>query len=152
MSPSPTPFHQLVSMRLCKELLGLVDRGLGVVLQAPIDVFLSETETYQPDLIFIAASRRSIIGEQKIEGAPDLVIEILSPGTAYYDLRHKKHVYEQAGVKEYWIVDPMEHSIEIYESRDGAFVQVTNAVGDETARSGLFESLVVELKTIFQAM
>jgi len=91
MSPSPVPYHQMVLRNIGFELFEFVkERGLGEVLYVPIDVYLAETETYQPDIIFISKERLNIIGEKKIEGPPELVIEILSESTAYYDLRHKK--------------------------------------------------------------
>ncbi len=83
---------------------------------------IEKTETYQPDIIFISKERLQIIKEQKPEGATDLVIEILSPSTAYYDLRHEKEIYAMHGVKEYWIVDPIEKSIEVYENMNSEFV------------------------------
>src|SRR6266542_2906772 len=116
MTPSPVPYHQSVSRKIEFELIKFVEeKKLGEVFDAPIDVYLSETETYQPDIIFISKDRLRIIGEKKIEAAPDLVIEILSPSTAYYDLKHKRRIYESSGVREYWIVDPMEKSVEVYE-------------------------------------
>ncbi|MDP2279096.1 MAG: Uma2 family endonuclease, partial [Nitrospirota bacterium] len=85
MTPSPVPYHQMIKMKIEYELLKFIDgKDLGMVLDAPMDVYLSETETYQPDIIFISKDRLNIIGEKKIEAAPDLVIEILSPSTAYY--------------------------------------------------------------------
>src|SRR3989338_8169235 len=86
MTPSPVPYHQIISRNIGFELLKVNEqKKLGEVIFAPMDVYLSETETYQPDIIFISKDRLNIIGEKKIEAAPDLVIEILSPGTAYYD-------------------------------------------------------------------
>ena len=120
--PSPVPYHQILSCRIEFELLKFVEeRDLGQVLDAPMDVYLSETEVYQPDILFISKERMGIIGEKKIEAAPDLVIEILSPSSAYYDLRHKMHVYETSGVKEYWVVDPIEKDIEVYQNMNGEF-------------------------------
>lgn len=112
MTPSPVPYHQIILRRIGFELVKFVEeRRLGEVIYAPMDVYLSKTETYQPDIIFISNERLNIIGEKKIEAAPDLVMEILLESTAYYDLRHKKRVYESSGVKEYWIIDPMEKSM-----------------------------------------
>lgn len=151
MTPAPTPFHQIISKRLERELLELQDKGLGVVFYAPIDVFLSETETYQPDLLFIVKNRLNIIGENKIDAAPDLVIEILSPGTAYYDLKHKMTVYGQKGVREYWIVDPQEKSIEVFENRKGSYVLLNQASEEGTVFSGIFPSLKIEIDSTFSS-
>jgi len=113
-SPSPSTGHQEVLLRLLRKLLQLEDRGFGKPFCSPIDLYLSETEVFQPDLLFISKDNVSIIKEQYIRGAPDLIMEVLSPGTAYYDLRHKKEVYQRSGVSEYWIVDPLERSIELF--------------------------------------
>ena len=150
MTPSPVPYHQIISRRIEFELLKFVeDRKLGEVIDAPMDVYLSETETYQPDIIFISNERMNIIGEKKIEAAPDLVIEILSESTAYYDLRHKKRIYESSGVKEYWIADPMEKSIEVYENVNGEFKIYSQAMGKGRVNSKLLEGFGVELEKIF---
>ena len=102
LSPSPTIYHQRISMRLGRALSLFVEaHGLGEVLAAPMDVCLSETNTFQPDLLFVSNARASIVGGPYVEGAPDLVVEILSPSTAYYDLRKKKQVYAASGVGEY---------------------------------------------------
>ena len=155
MTPAPTTYHQRISKRLELELLKLEEKGLGEVLYAPIDVYFSETETYQPDLVFIVKERLDIIEEQRIKGAPDLVMEILSPATAYYDLKIKLHVYEQSGVREYWLVDPIEKSIEVYKNKDGSFILSDKAFLEERAEkssvcSGLFDSLKVSLENIFR--
>ncbi len=150
MSPSPVPYHQIISGRIEFELMKFVkERKLGEVIDAPMDVYLSETETYQPDIIFISNERLSIIGEKKIEGAPDLVIEILSESTAYYDLRYKKRVYERTGVKEYWIVDPIEKSIEVYENVNGEFRIYSQAIEKGRVNSKLLERFGVELEKVF---
>lgn len=153
-TPAPATYHQRISKRLEWELLKLEEKKLGEVLDAPVDVYFSETETYQPDLIFITKQRLDIIGEQKIEGAPDLIMEILSPATAYYDLKPKFHVYEQYGVKEYWIVDPTEKSIELFANKEGSFHLLEKAVfkksGDNNISSRLFSSLKIDLRKIFR--
>ena len=120
-SPAPTVDHQSVIKVLFRGVDKLEEAGKGTAFFAPVDVYLRETETYQPDVIFIGNARTGIIGEKKIEGPPDIVVEILSPSTAYYDLRHKKKTYAEAGVREYWIADPMERSIEVYGNKDGEF-------------------------------
>lgn len=71
-----------------------------------MDVYLEDENIFQPDILFISNENQHVIEEDGIHGAPDLVIEILSPGTAKYDLMKKKDVYERRGDKEYWIVNP----------------------------------------------
>jgi len=149
VTPSPTAFHQYISVRIGKRLIDFVeDMGLGIVLHAPLDVYLEEKETYQPDIIYIARERLFII-EERIKGAPDLVMEILSPSTAYYDLRKKARVYARQGVKEYWIVDPEEKSIEIYTNQGDTFKLEQRAEGEGKASSSLLAGFEVELKDIF---
>lgn len=98
MTPAPGTYHQIILMRLIEKLLFfLAGKDLGILFTAPVDVFLEEKETYQPDIIFIAKDRLHIIETTKIKGAPDLVIEILSPSTGYYDLK-KKLVFTRGAV------------------------------------------------------
>lgn len=150
MTPSPVPYHQIILRKIGYELVKFIEeRKLGEVLYAPMDVYLSEYETYQPDIIFISNERFSIIGEKKIEAAPDLVIEILSESTAYYDLKHKKRMYESSGVMEYWIVDPMEKTIEVYENINGEFKAFSQGEGKGAVTSKLLEGFSVEPEKIF---
>jgi Uma2 family endonuclease len=149
MTPSPTPFHQYISTRIEKKLIDFVEeRDLGLVFDAPLDVYLEEKETYQPDIIYISKERLNII-EDKIKGAPDLVMEILSPSTAYYDLRRKARTYAKHGVKEYWVVDPMEKSVEIYKNNDGTFELVQKAEGEGKIKSLILPGFEMELRHIF---
>jgi len=150
LTPSPVPYHQKISLRIAFELFKYVkEHNLGEVLSAPIDLYLSETETYQPDIIFISGENLSMVGEKRIEGPPDLVIEILSPSTAYYDLKHKKNIYEQTGVKEYWIADPMEKSLEIYENTDKGFVLFERKVEKGRVASKLLEGFFLYIEEVF---
>ena len=149
--PSPVPYHQMVSMRIEFELVKFVEeRDLGVVLDAPMDVYFSDTEVYQPDIMFISKGRMNIIGEKNIEAAPDLVMEILSPSSAYYDLRHKMHVYETSGVREYWVVDPIEKGVEIYQNINGEFKLLNKALSSGLIRSALLEGFTVELEKVLR--
>ncbi|MBI4595984.1 MAG: Uma2 family endonuclease [Candidatus Tectomicrobia bacterium] len=151
MTPSPTTYHQKISKRLeflLYEYAELKNR-LGEVYDAPIDVYLEEEETYQPDIIFIAQERLHIIKKEKVEGAPDLVVEILSPSTAYYDLKHKKTIYGKHGVREYWIVDPVEKSIEVYENNKGELLLAAQAIKEGKVISQIVAGFEVELTTIF---
>jgi len=150
MTPAPTPYHQIITGNIFFELMKFVKaQGAGTVLNSPIDVYLAETEGFQPDVIFIAQERLSIIGQKKIEAAPDLVVEVLSPSTAYYDLRHKMRLYESSGVREYWIVDPEEKSIEVYENAGGEFKLFNKAREKGVAASKLLPGFEVGLDVVF---
>ncbi len=104
--PAPREVHQRVSLRLSLLLGQLVMRtGIGHVYAAPFDVVLSDTDVVQPDLLFVSNERSHVITDENIQGAPDLVIEILSPSSANRDQTFKRSLYAKHGVKEYWLVD-----------------------------------------------
>jgi Uma2 family endonuclease len=151
MTPSPMPYHQRISKRIEFLLYEFVEkkRELGEVFDSPIDVYLNDTDVYQPDIIYISKDRFNIIGEKRIEGAPDMVIEILSPSTAYYDLKHKNNIYAKHGVKEYWIVDPMEKSIEVYENKENGFVLFDKATDKGEVKSKLLNGFAITVEKIF---
>ncbi len=112
--PAPTPHHQRVSARLQHALHDFVAANrLGEVFDAPIDVVLSEENVVQPDLIFVARDRAAIVRETHVAGAPDLVVEIVSPGTAERDRETKRRLYFKYGVREYWLADPGAGTIEV---------------------------------------
>ena len=150
--PSPTPYHQGIGTRLGAFILNyLRDNGIkGEVFASPLDVYFEDKETFQPDVIYISEERLNIIKEKNIQGAPDIVIEVLSPSTAYYDLRHKKNIYAKYGVKEYWIIDPMEKSIEVYELKNGEFELRTKLADAGKVNSQVLKGFTVDHEEIFQ--
>ncbi|MDF9407708.1 MAG: hypothetical protein A4E52_01508 [Pelotomaculum sp. PtaB.Bin013] len=150
LTPAPTTYHQIISMKLGTKMAGYVmEKDLGLVLFAPIDVYFENTETYQPDIIFIAKERLSIIEKEKIKGSPDLVIEILSPGTGYYDLKKKFKIYENHGVKEYWIVDPEDCSVEIYAVQEGKFILRHKAEKKGSVDSKVVTGFKIDVENFF---
>ena len=108
MSPAPTPRHQHFSKQIFKAIERLVEsEDLGEVFFSPIDVYLNETNVFQPDIVFISKEKLHTIDWNKgIMGAPQLVVEILSKGNKNIDLNKKKKIYEHSGVNEYWLIDP----------------------------------------------
>lgn len=151
VTPAPGTYHQTVLFNLGLEMGNFIRQGnLGRLLFAPVDVYLGETETYQPDIIFIARERMNIIEPQRINGAPDLVVEILSPATAYYDLRKKFKVYERCGVKEYWIVDPEEKSVQVFLHKESRFVPDQEAEQTGEISSRVLSGFTVRLESIFE--
>ncbi|TDA70023.1 MAG: Uma2 family endonuclease [Clostridia bacterium] len=150
MTPAPGTFHQAISIRLQTYLyLFAREKNLGMVFTAPIDVYLEETETYQPDILFISRGRLHIIEKTRINGAPDLVVEIISPSTGYYDLKKKARSYARHGVKEYWLVDPEDKSIEIHQGQEGKFILNQRAEVHGRVRSLVLAGLEVEAEDIF---
>jgi Uma2 family endonuclease len=148
MSPSPTPFHQLVALRLQDALHRWVDRRkLGLVLGAPSDVVLAPDMALQPDVLFVAKARLSIV-KSHIYGPPDLVMEVVSPDHPRRDYKDKKEQYETHGVQEYWIVDPGRKRIEVW-SLQGDFYQLAGVYsGRQPAASALLPGFNVRVDSI----
>ena len=123
MANAPDPEHQFAVTELVSELRNFVKANqLGVVYAAPIEVHLPDiARPVQPDVLFIANARRSIVKTKFIEGAPDIVVEVTSPSTLRTDRKVKFDAYERAGVREYWIVNPKTRSIEVYAPVQGEF-------------------------------
>lgn len=122
MVPAPLTYHQKISGRLFSLVLESVKKwDLGEVLYAPVDVVLSQTDIVQPDLLFISKKRLDILNEQNVQGAPDLIVEILSPTGEKWDRQVKRNLYQKYGVQEYWLVDPLSQSLEILELKDNFF-------------------------------
>jgi Uma2 family endonuclease len=114
MAPAPDTWHQDWS----RELFHIIDQHVrdhksGKVFYAPLDVVLDEANTVQPDIVFISTANTRIIQRRAIFGAPDLLVELVSPSSVRRDRYDKKALYAQFGVKEYWIGDPANKSLEI---------------------------------------
>ena len=150
MTPAPRPRHQKIVLRLAEELSRFVrDNTLGEVFISPIDVLLEPHTIVQPDVLFIQAARLSIVGDDAIEGAPDLVVEVLSPSTFYKDLRKKMTAYSQFGVQEYWIVDPETETVEVYARREEKLQIVRKFSRIESVESALLPGLRLAVKEVF---
>ena len=111
--PSPKKIHQRLILDLSWILRRLEEMGLGELFIAPFDVILSRFNVVQPDLFFVSGARAHIITEDNIRGAPDLVVEILSPSTADYDRTTKRNLYARHGVGEYWLIDPYAKTVTV---------------------------------------
>ena len=120
LSASPVPIHQYLVLRLGLLLGNVAEQTGGLALTAPMDVHLAPHSVVQPDLLYVSRARSEIV-RNWIEGAPDLVVEILSPSTASRDQVHKLNLYAEAGVREYWIVDPAGRHIAFLVSDGTAF-------------------------------
>ena len=123
MVNAPDPEHQFAVGEIFAELRNFVKvNQLGAVYTAPIEVHLPDiARPVQPDVLFIAKARRNIVKAKFIEGAPDIIVEVMSPSTMRTDRRIKFDAYERAGVREYWIVNPKTRSIEVYAPVQGEF-------------------------------
>jgi Uma2 family endonuclease len=150
MSPSPTPLHQGIVARISQLILNFLDiNQLQGYVGGSVDVIFDDGNVYQPDVVFVSEERTEKIVKDRLYGAPDFAIEILSPSNAYYDLRKKKAVYEKFGVNEYIIIDPMEQTAEGYLLSEGQYVLHQKALQPDGLVSITLPGLVFELKKLF---
>lgn len=151
MSPSPVTRHQSIVLLLASEISGHVrKKGLGQVFISPCDVVFDNFNVLQPDILFISSERLHIITEKNIQGAPDLIIEVLSDNSVYRDTIQKKRLYSKFGVKEYWIVAPDDCLIEVYTLKaEGEYQLKKTYLLEDTIESEVIEGLRIELRNIF---
>lgn len=150
VSPSPSPLHQIVARNLHRLLdRHVVENRLGEILFAPVDVVLARTAVVVPDLLFVRADRTWIIGPKAIKGAPDLVVEILSPGSRSRDRGKKKTLYARRRVTHYWIVDPDEGRLELFELVGAKYRRAAVHEGNDVVRPSLFPGLRIPLAEVW---
>jgi Uma2 family endonuclease len=150
-TPAPGWDHQQLLANLSRLLGDWIEaKGLGHLAFAPLAVHLSRSTVVQPDLIFISAARASRIRPDGVHGAPDLVVEVLSPSTAHLDRTRKRDLYAASGVCEYWIVDLEDRSMLVEENVPAPRLRVLNESG--TLESRLFPGLRIRLKALFRPL
>ena len=148
--PSPEEFHQRISILLGAKLVQFaVENRLGRIYHAPFDVVLSNIDVVQPDLIFVSNERADIITPANIQGAPDLVVEILSPSTAARDKTFKRSLYARHGITEYWMVDLTEKTITILRLGERGFEVVDTCGEGEILTSPTLQGFTLNLNGIF---
>ncbi len=151
MVPAPNIRHQRLSKRIASALMAQLETtGSGEVFWAPCDVVLSDENVLQPDLLFVRRERSGIIGEAHVSGPPDLVVEILSPGTRSKDVEIKRKLYAAFGVREYWIVDPDAETIEVLTWTDRGYAAAGVYGPSEYLLSPLLPGLKLPLADIFR--
>jgi len=152
VTPSPPLLHQTVSGNLLLKLAPFVrEHRLGKVIHAFFDVLLSEHDIVQPDLLFISKERVAILTKANAQGAPDLLIEILSEPTRIRDETLKRDRYERYGVLEYWVVDPENGVVRVYR-RAGDFCaprELSAAAGD-VLPTPLLPGLEIRVGEVFE--
>ena len=150
MAPAPSWEHQKSTIRLSTLLDNFVsDAGMGEVVASPIDVYLSDEDVFQPDIVFISNERLGIIRSDGIHGGPDLVIEVLSPGTERIDRTVKNERYASFDVREYWQADPIAKTITVLQARDGVFERVGVFAEGTTVDTPLLPGLRVDVSEVF---
>jgi Uma2 family endonuclease len=150
MAPAPNLFHQDISRNIEYLLVTYLEKNpLGKVYDAPVDVFLTETNVYQPDLLFISNKNRHLLNADGIHGAPDLIIEILSPSTSRLDMGSKKRVYSRCGVLEFWAVYPDERKVVVYDLRKSEDEPAHTWMESDCFESALLPRLQFEVAKFF---
>lgn len=150
VSESPSSFHQEIVVKLCAMFWTWTKRTRsGHVRVAPLDVYLSNHDVVQPDLLYVSRQRQGIIQANGVHGAPDLAIEIISPSSVSLDKIKKRDLYARSGVRELWIVDPDLRVFEIHRLADGEPIQIRRE-GDRIV-SAVLPDLEIEVSSIFQS-
>ncbi|MGZ4123326.1 MAG: Uma2 family endonuclease [Tumebacillaceae bacterium] len=156
MTPAPSTKHQRVLGELFRKFADYLDGKTCEVFFAPFDVrLLSEskqddevTNVVQPDLTVVCDKDK--LDERGCNGSPDLLVEVLSPGTAKHDKSRKMKLYRRARVREYWIVDPANEIVEVYKFREDGFPDFAVYSKEDVITVGLFEDLEIDLQTVFR--
>lgn len=149
---SPSVAHQRIIRRLVKIFEKYLDANpAGELLFAPLDVVLDAFNAPQPDILFIRNDRKQIIDEQEqvIMGAPDVVVEVISPGSIKRDRIEKKEVYEQFGIPEFWIVDPNNKAIEVYCLHENRYKVFAFAAENGNVQSSVLTGFELDVADIF---
>jgi len=151
--PAPSIRHQMIVKRLVKAFLAFdLDETQGELLFAPADVVLSPEWVVQPDILFVSNERREIIHFQRIYGAPDLVVEVLSPRMTQSDRTAKRDAYAEAGVNEYWLLDADAETITLLALKDRKYVEQGVYRVDDQVESIVLQGLNVDVSAIFRAL
>lgn len=157
MSPAPNLEHQKISIALSYYFYDFFRKKTCRVFSAPFDVRLpvsrkdgQDTTVVQPDLCVICDENK--LDEQGCAGAPDLIVEILSPGNSKKEMREKFSVYEEAGVREYWLVNPLDRVVLIYKlNEDDQYIGLAPVTEDDLLSAAIFPELTINLKEVFRS-
>lgn len=150
MAPAPNRYHQDISRNLEYILLDyLEEHPIGTLYHAPFDVYLDEHNVFQPDILVVLNERRSILTDAGAEGAPDFVVEILSPKTAHLDRDNKRRLYASSGVRELWIIGPDPRTIQVYQLQQDAVRPAATYCEHDIFESALFPALRFDAARIF---
>ena len=154
VTPSPNLRHQVLIGRLHFEIESYLrqHRGLGQVFLARLDVVFTKWDVVEPDLLYVASDRADILTEMNVQGAPSLVIEILSPGTRRMDEQRKRQLFDRGGVREYWIVDGKRDVVQVFvRQEDGSFPRIAQLRREhsDVLTTSLMPGLEIALTDLF---
>jgi Uma2 family endonuclease len=149
MSPAPSFFHQKIMLRFYRQLDDWVkEHKLGEVITSPIDMVLSPHRVTQPDVAYISRARLNIV-TTTINGPVDLAAEIISLGNRNRDRIEKRDLYEQYGIKEYWLIDPEAQTVEVLHLENGRYQLFMRCTPGELAASKLLPGFDVPVTALF---
>jgi Uma2 family endonuclease len=148
MAPAPNRFHQDISRTIEFDILKYLEREpRGIIYDAPFDVVLTDLNVFQPDLSFYSQERRNVLTDKGAEGAPDLVVEILS---ASLDVDQKRVVYARTGVSELWIVDPDNFEIQVFDLRVDPDLPAVTLRQNDLLRTRFLPGFELPVSTVFR--
>jgi Uma2 family endonuclease len=151
ISMAPIPFHQTVVGNTHVVFWLFAKQHGGRTYTSPIEVYLDQYNIYEPDVVYISPESRCVVEEKRLSGAPDLVVEVLSPSSVKHNREKKFNAYQAHGVQEYWIADPVNISLEVWILRDSLFVKVGTFVPGDTFESKVLKGQTIIVKDIFEA-
>ena len=152
VTPNPIRKHEMAVGSVVKHLRAFLEaHPLGTVYSSPFSVVLSETDVVEPDVVFVSTERSAAVTDDGIEGAPDLVVEVLASPTRRIDETVKRGLYEEAGVREYWLVDPDERTVRIWRAEKQTFAAPLDlmALAEDAIESPLLPGFSLPLPQIF---
>lgn len=152
MAPSPSLKHQEVTRNIEFEFAKFLEKNpIGKILNAPIDYYVDKYDVVQPDLVYISKEKYRILFEKGIKNTPDLIIEIISKGTENIDKNLKKDLYWRAGVKEYWIVNIEEKSIEVFKINSEGYKlkKIYRNENKDKIKPDILPGLIINLEKVF---
>lgn len=150
MSPSPSLIHQKVLKILTRIIDEHAIKKGDEIFFAPMDVHLDQKNVPQPDLVYVLKKNLAKLSDRGIEGAPDLIVEIISPSNSYIDRYEKKSLYQQFKVKEYWIIDPGNLTLEVYQLVNKEYKMAQYLVKKGEVKSPLLKDLKLVLEAVFE--
>lgn len=146
----PIPRHQAIVGEIFFLLMTFAKKHGGRAFTSPIEVYLDEHNIFEPDVLYLSPNTACQVEEKRLSGAPDLVVEVLSPSTAKIDRHEKYQAYEHHGVREYWIVDPLHELVEVWYWHEGQFDHQGAYAGEDTFQSTVLGE-TISVRPFFKA-